>query len=60
MIESRSNNRKGAGAGFLGVGVAFFVIALGTDQSAFIGVAMAFLALGVVFLAKARRDGGSP
>ena len=49
-------NVKGAGAGFFGAGIAFLVVALGTDQTALIGVAMAFLVLGVVFLGKARRD----
>ena len=46
---------KGAGAGFVGVGVAFLAIGL-TGQTAFIGVAMAFVAIGVVFLGKARQD----
>lgn len=49
-------NLKGAGAGFLGVGVAFLAIAM-TGQIAFIGVGMAFLALGIVFLAKSRKGG---
>jgi hypothetical protein len=49
-------NLKGAGAGFLGVGIAFLVIAM-TGQSAFIGVGMAFLSLGVVFLARSRQGG---
>ena len=54
-MEPRKN-LKGAGAGFLGVGVAFVVIAL-TGQLAFLGVGMAFIALGVVFLAKSRKEG---
>ena len=41
---------------FLGVGIAFLVIAL-TGQLAFLGVGMAFIALGVVFLAKSRKAG---
>lgn len=53
-MEPRKN-LKGAGAGFIGVGVAFLVIAV-TGQMAFMGVGTAFLALGVVFLAKARQD----
>jgi hypothetical protein len=47
---------KGAGAGFLGVGIAFFVIATTGDQPIFVGVGCAFIALGVVFLGKARQD----
>lgn len=53
-MEPRKN-LKGAGAGFLGVGVAFLVIGL-TGQTTFIGVAMTFVVLGVVFLGKARQD----
>ena len=49
-------NLKGAGASFLGVGVAFLVIAL-TGQMAFMGVGAAFLALGIAFLAKSRKGG---
>ena len=52
----RSKDLKGAGTGFLGVGVAFLAITLGTDQPAFLGVALAFITLGVVFLAKQRKD----
>ncbi len=49
-------NQKGAGAGLLGVGMAFLVIAM-SGQPAFIGVGMAFLALGIVFLANSgKRD----
>ena len=40
---------------FLGCGIAFLAIALGSRQHAFRGVAMAFLTLGFVFLAKGRR-----
>ena len=47
-------NLKGAGAAFLGVGVAFMAIAM-TGQITFIGVGTAFLALGIVFLAKSRK-----
>ena len=49
-------NLKGAVAAFLGVGVAFLVIAM-TGQVAFMGVGMAFLTLGIVFLAKSRKGG---
>ena len=49
-------NLKGVGGGFLGIGMAFLVIAL-TGQSAFLGVAMASVALGIVFLAKSRQGG---
>ena len=49
-------NLKGAGAGFLGVGMAFLIIAM-NGQPAFIGVGMAFLTLGIVFLAKSRKNG---
>ena len=50
-------NAKGAGTGFLGVGIAFLAISLGTDQPAFLGVALAFITLGLVFLARQRKDG---
>ena len=54
-MEPRKN-QKGAGAGFICVGVAFLAIAM-SGQTAFIGVGMAFIALGIVFLAKSRRGG---
>ena len=54
-MEPRKN-LKGAGAAFFGAGIAFLVVALSTDQTAFVGVAMAFVVLGVVFLGKARQD----
>ena len=54
-MEPRKN-QKGAGASFIGVGVAFLAIAI-NGQTAFIGVGMAFIALGIVFLAKSRRGG---
>jgi len=54
-MEQRKNP-KAAGAAFLGAGIAFLVVAFSTDQTAFIGVAMAFVVLGVVFLGKARQD----
>ena len=49
-MESRKS-QNGAGGGFIGVGMAFLVMAM-SGQPAFIGVAMAFLALGIVFLAR--------
>ena len=54
-MESRKNF-KGVGAGFLGLGLAFQVIAM-NGQPAFLGVGMAFIALGIVFLAKSRQGG---
>ena len=54
-MEPRKN-QKGAGAGFISVGVAFLTIAI-NGQTAFIGVGMGFIALGIVFLAKSRRGG---
>lgn len=47
-------NVKGTGAGLLGVGMAFQVLAM-NGQPALMGVGMAFLALGIAFLAKSRR-----
>ncbi len=55
MPSGKQQNLKGVGAGFLGVGVAFLVLAL-SGQLAFLGVGTAFLVLGIVFLAKARKD----
>jgi len=52
-MEPRKN-LKGAGAGFIGVGVAFLAIASG-GQTAFIGVGLAFIGVGIVFLAKSRQ-----
>ncbi len=46
-------NLKGVGAGFLGMGVAFQVIAL-NGQLAFLGVAMTFVAIGTALLAKSK------
>ncbi len=45
---------KNAGIVFLIVGLANFTVAIATQQPAFFGVAPAFIALGVVFLAKSR------
>ncbi len=54
MQQPRSH--RGAGAGFIGVGIAF--IAIGANgQKAFLGVGLAFLAMGLASLARARRSG---
>ncbi len=50
------NNVKGAGAGFIGVGVAFLAIGI-SGQIALIGVGMAFFAIGIAFLVKSRQVG---
>ncbi len=42
--------QNGAGASMLGVGMAFLVVSM-SGQPAFIGVAMAFVALGIALLA---------
>lgn len=48
--------QNGAGAGLLGLGMAFLVIAM-SGQHALLGVGMALLALGLGFLANAgKRD----
>lgn len=49
------NRLKGAGASYLGVGVAFLAVAA-SGQTAFLGVGVVFLVLGVAALAKARKD----
>lgn len=45
-------NLKGTGAGFIGIGVAFLAIA-SSGQTAFMGVGITFMVLGIVFLARA-------
>ena len=45
---------QGAGGGMLGVGMAFLIISI-NGQPAFIGVAMAFVAIGVALLDKPRK-----
>lgn len=55
-MELRKNLTTG-GAGFLGAGIAFLTIGLAADQSAFIAVAMPFITLGVVFLARSGKVG---
>lgn len=50
-------NPKAASILFLTAGSAFMVAAGLAGQNAFIGVGAAFISLGVVFLAKARKDG---
>ena len=49
------HNPQGAGGALVGLGMAFLVLAL-HGQPAFLGAAMAFLALGIGFLAKPRKD----
>ena len=56
MVTPR-NRLKGAGTGFLGIGMAFLVIAF-NGQPALLGVGMAFLAVGLGLLDRARRGGG--
>lgn len=53
------NRLKGAGASYLGVGVAFvaFLAIAASGQAAFLGVGVVFLVLGIAALAKARKDG---
>ena len=50
---------KAAGTLFLVSGIAFMTAAALAGQVAFTGVGAAFISLGVVFLAKARKDGQS-
>lgn len=50
------NRLKGTGTGLMGLGMAFLIIAF-NGQPAFLGVGMAFLALGIGFLDRARMDG---
>lgn len=45
---------RGAGAGFLGVGIAFLAIASAGDKPAFMGVGLVFLALGIGGLFRGR------
>lgn len=47
---------KGAGITFLCVGVAFLGVAA-SGQLAFLGVGIAMIALGIVFMAKSRKQG---
>ena len=56
MSVNNPKHLKGVGGGFLGIGMAFLIIAM-NGQPAFLGVGMAFLALGIVFLAKSRKAG---
>lgn len=50
------NRLKGAGASYLGVGVAFLAVAA-SGQTAFLGVGLVFVVLGFAALARARKDG---
>ena len=49
---------KATGTPFLVAGVAFLAIALATDHMTFIGAGLAFIALGIVLIGKARQDTG--
>lgn len=51
------NRLKSTGTGFLGIGMAFLVVAF-NGQPAMLGGGMAFLAVGLGFLDRARRGGG--
>ncbi|MES2857993.1 MAG: hypothetical protein V4704_02290 [Pseudomonadota bacterium] len=53
-MNPRKNLKGGIGGGFLGIGMAFVVLAL-TGQTAFLGVAMAFVAVGIALFAKSRQ-----
>ena len=59
MDQKHGKNSGASGAVFLACGVVFMGVALGTRQFAFLGVGSAFIALGVVFLAKSKQ-GGAP
>ena len=52
----KPKNLKGGGLAFLGSGVAFLGVA-SSGQPAFLGVAMAIIALGIVFIGKSRKAG---
>ncbi|MCR6686139.1 hypothetical protein [Pseudoxanthomonas sp.] len=51
---NQARHSGAAGGGFIGVGTAFVAIAA-SGQPALLGVGMAFLGLGIVFLARGRR-----
>ena len=53
---AKPKNLKGGGLAFLGSGVAFLGVAA-SGQPAFLGVAMAMIALGIVFIGKSRKAG---
>jgi len=56
MKTQNPKQLRGAGIAFLGAGVAFAAATLAAGQPAFIGVGASLVALGVVFLARSRRD----
>ena len=58
MQSHPPKNLKGAGVAFLGAGAAFAVASAIAGQLAFVGVSTSFITLGIVFLAKARKDSG--
>ena len=45
----------GSGIAFLGCGIAFFAVGIATRMAVFAMTAPAFIALGIVFLVRARR-----
>ena len=55
MVTPR-NRLKGAGISYLSIGAAFLAIAA-SGQSAFLGVGLALIGLGIVFLARSRGGG---
>lgn len=57
MKSSGQKRARNPGMAFLVVGISLMAVAVSTGQYAFIGVAAAFLVLGVVFMNKSRRVG---
>ena len=57
MKSSGQKRVRNPGMAFLMVGIGLMAVAISTGQYAFIGVAAAFLVLGVVFMNKSRRAG---
>lgn len=57
MTNPTPQQRKALGITFMGVGVTF--IALGFQQPAFLGVGIAMLSVGLVYLANARKGDGA-
>ena len=54
--DGQTGEPEGGGLAFLGSGVAFLGVAA-SGQPAFLGVAMAMIALGIVFIGKSRKAG---
>lgn len=57
MTNPTPQQRKALGITFMGVGVTF--IALGFQQPVFLGVGIAMLSVGLVYLANARKGDGA-